>query len=212
MRATAGQRPGLQAAVRVEWFTVGWMIVEAIVSIAAGLVARSLLLTAFGLDSVIELITATILLWRLRVESSGAATARVETAEHRAQWVTASALVLLCLYVLATAVADLLGVTQSEGSIVGILISLAAVVVMPWLAWTKRRLAKELGSEALRNDAASSLTCGYMAATVLVGVVLTTLFGWWWAEGVAALVFLVWLAQETREAIEEAREGTAEDE
>lgn len=198
--------------MRVEWFTVGWMIVEAIVSIAAGLLARSLLLTAFGLDSVIELITATILLWRLRVESSGAATARVEAAEQRAQWVTAIALVLLCLYVLATAVADLLGATQSEGSIVGILISLAAVVVMPWLAWIKRRLATELGSAALRNDAASSLTCGYMAATVLVGVVLTTLFRWWWAEGVAALVFLVWLALETREAIEEAREGTAEDE
>lgn len=212
MRATVGHRPGLQAAVRVEWFTVGWMIVEAIVSIAAGLFARSLLLTAFGLDSVIELITASILLWRLRVESSGAAIARVEAAEHRAQWVTAIALVLLCLYVLATAVADLLGVTQSEGSIVGILISFAAVVVMPWLARTKRRLANELGSEALRNDAASSLTCGYMAATVLVGVVLTMMFGWWWAEGLAALVFLVWLAQETREAIEEAREGTAEDE
>jgi divalent metal cation (Fe/Co/Zn/Cd) transporter len=120
-------------------------------------------------------------------------------------------LVLLCLYVLATAITDLLGVTQSEGSTVGILISLAAVIVMPWLTWIKRRLAHELESEALRNDSASSLTCGYMAATVLVGVVFTTVFKWWWAEGVAALVFLVWLAIETREAIEEAREGTEDE-
>jgi divalent metal cation (Fe/Co/Zn/Cd) transporter len=93
--------------------------------------------------------------------------------------VTAITLVLLCIYVLATAIVDLLGVTLSEGSTIGILISLAAVAVMPWLAWIKRRLANQLGSEALRNDAASSLTCGYMAAAVLVGVVCTTLFKWW---------------------------------
>ena len=87
----------------------------------------------------------------------------------------------------------------------GILISLAAVVVMPWLAWVKRGLAQRLGSEALRNDAASSLTCGYMAAAVLIGVACTTLFNWGWAEGVAALAFLVWLVQETREAVDEVR-------
>ena len=176
------------------------------VSIGAGLLARSLLLTAFGLDSLIELITGTILLWRLRVQARGATTQQVERAERRAQGVTAIALALLCVYVLATAVADLVGVAQSEGSVIGSIMSLAAAIVMPWLAWAKRRLAHELGSEALRGDAASSLTCGYMAATVLVGVVLTTLFRWWWAESLAALVFLVWLAQETRETFEEARE------
>jgi len=111
------------------------MTVEAIVSIGAGLLARSLLLTAFGLDSVIELITGSILLWRLRVEARGASSEGVEAAERRAQLVTVVALVLLCLYVLATAGVDLLGVTRSEGSTIGILISLAAVVVMPWLAW-----------------------------------------------------------------------------
>jgi divalent metal cation (Fe/Co/Zn/Cd) transporter len=206
--ASVGQRPDLRSAVRVEWFTVGWMTIEAIVAIGAGLLASSLLLTAFGLDSVIELITGSVLLWRLRVEVRGADTEGVQAAEHRAQLVTAIALVLLCMYVLATAVVDLLGVTKSEGSTVGILISLAAAMVMPWLAWIKRRLANQLGSEALRNDAASSLTCGYMAIAVLVGVLCTTLFNWWWAEGVAALVFLVWLAQETREAIEEVRKST----
>jgi len=207
MSTGVGYRPGLQRAVRVEWFTVVWMTIEAVVAIVAGLLARSLLLTAFGLDSVIELITGSVLLWRLRVEASGTATEGVRATESRAQLVTAIALVLLCLYVLATAVADLLGVTQSEGSTIGILISLSAAVVMPWLAWIKRRLANQLESEALHNDAASSLTCGYMAATVLVGVVCTTLFKSWWAEGVAALLFLVWLVRETREAIEEVRES-----
>jgi divalent metal cation (Fe/Co/Zn/Cd) transporter len=207
MSTGVGYRPGLLRAVRVEWFTVAWMTIEAIVAIVAGLFARSLLLTAFGLDSVIELITGSVLLWRLRVEAGGAATEGVEGAEQRAQLVTAIALVLLCIYVLATAIADLVGVTPSEGSTIGVLISAAAVVVMPWLAWTKRRLASQLESEALRNDAASSLTCGYMAAAVLVGVVCTTLFKWSWAEGVAALLFLVWLVQETREAIEEVRES-----
>ena len=144
MSASVGQRPDLRSAIRVEWFTVGWMTIEAIVAIVAGLLARSLLLTAFGLDSVIELITGSVLLWRVRVEAGGAETEGVQTAEHRAQRVTAIALVLLCIYVLATAVADLLGVTQSEGSTIGILISLAAAVVMPRLAWIKRRLANRL--------------------------------------------------------------------
>jgi divalent metal cation (Fe/Co/Zn/Cd) transporter len=76
---------------------------------------------------------------------------------------------------------------------------------MPWLFWRKRRLAEALGSPALHEEAASSLTCGYMAAAVLVGVVLNAVLSWWWAQGVAALVFLVWLAQETREALATAR-------
>ena len=211
MITATGQQRVLQSAVRVEWFTVVWMTVEAIVSVGAGLLARSLLLTAFGLDSVIELITSSILLWRLRVETRRGSPAGVVAAERRAQQVTAVALVLLCLYVLAAAVVDLLGLAQSEGSTLGILISLAAVVVMPWLAWVKRGLAQRLGSEALRNDAASSLTCGYMAAAVLIGVACTTLFNWWWAEGVAALAFLVWLVQETREAVEELRGVRHED-
>ena len=94
MTANVSRLAGLHMAVRVEWFTVAWMTIEAIISIAAGLLARSLLLTAFGLDSVIELITGSVLLWRLRVEARGAANKGIEAAEHRAQQVTAIALVL----------------------------------------------------------------------------------------------------------------------
>jgi divalent metal cation (Fe/Co/Zn/Cd) transporter len=193
--------------VRIEIFTLIWMIVEAVVSVVAGVVAGSLLLTAFGIDSVIELISGAILLWRLSVEARGGNAERVERAEGRAAWVVAAALALLCLYVLASAIYGLVARAKPESSPVGIAVSAAAVVVMPWLAWTKRRLAVRLDSGALRGDAASSLTCGYMAATVLVGLVLNALLGWWWAEDAAALVFLFWLAGETREALEEARGG-----
>ena len=212
--AQPGQRTqhvlAVRAGVRIEIFTVCWMVVEAAVSIGAGVVAHSLLLIAFGLDSIIELASGGILLWRLAVEAGGGNAERVERAERRAAWVVAVALALLCLYVLASALVGLITQSKPESSAAGIAIAAAAVLVMPWLGITKRRLATRLESGALRGDAASSFTCGYMAATVLIGLVLNALFHWWWAEDIAALVFLIWLAGETREALEEARETKSE--
>lgn len=193
--------------VRLEVFTVLWMTVEAIVSIGAGILAGSLLLTAFGFDSVIELVSGGVLLWRLAVEARGGDTERVEGSERRAAMMVALALALLCVYVCASAIYGLLTSSKAEGSPVGISIAAAATIVMPGLGLWKRRLAARLNSGALRGDAASSFTCGYMAATVLAGLVLNALFHWWWAEDVAALVFLFWLVGETREAFEEAREA-----
>jgi len=202
----------VRAGVRIEVFTVLWMIVEAAVSLGAGLVAGSILLTAFGLDSVIELASGAILLWRLSVDARGGDHARVAQAERRAAWVVGIALALLCVYVLASSIYGLVAHAKPEGSPVGIAISLAALIVMPWLARTKRRLAVQLdNSGALRGDAASSLTCAYMAGAVLVGLVLNALLRWWWAEDLAALVFLFWLVGETREALEEACGGDDDD-
>ncbi len=200
----------VRMGVRVEVFTVLWMVVEAVVSIGAGVLAGSALLVAFGLDSVIELISGAILLWRLWGEERGEGMGQVERAEHVAAWVVAISLALLCLYVLVTSIYGLVIHAHPDSSLAGIVIAAAAVVVMPLLGVTKRRLAGRLGSSALRGDAASSFTCGYMAATVLLGVGLNALFQWWWAEYVAALVFLFWLVGETREALEEAR-GEKED-
>lgn len=190
--------------VRVEVFTVLWMTVEAVVSIGIGVRAASALLIAFGIDSVIELASGAILLWRLSLEARGEETEQVEQAEHRAALIVAILLAGLCLYVLVTAAYGLITRSGPEGSLAGMIIAAAAVVVMPLLGLTKRRLAARLDSSALRGDAASSFTCGYMAATVLLGVGANTLFHWWWAENVAALVFLFWLVMETREAFEEA--------
>jgi divalent metal cation (Fe/Co/Zn/Cd) transporter len=210
MSVQADRAAQVRAGVRVEVFTVLWMIVEAAVSIGAGVFAGSALLVAFGLDSVIELVSGAILLWRLWKEERGEGMEQVERAEHLAAWVVAILLALLCLYVLVTSIYGLVSRARPESSLVGIVIAAAAVVAMPLLGVTKRRLAGRLDSSALRGDAASSFNCGYMAATVLLGVGLNALFQWWWAEYVAALVFLFWLAGETREAFEEAR-GEKED-
>ncbi len=100
---------------------------------------------------------------------------------------------------------------RPEGSIAGIVISVAAVLVMLMLGLTKRRIAARIESGALRGDAASLFTCGYMAGAVLLGVGANALFQWWWTEDVASLLFLFWLVGETREALEEAHEGRAGD-
>lgn len=191
----------VRIGVRIEVFTVIWMAIEAAVSLAAGIVAGSILLAAFGLDSVIELISGTVLLWRLSVEARDGDAERAERVEYVARWIVAITLALLCVYVLVTSVVGLVTHARPQSSPVGIAIALAAVVVMPWLGVTKRRIAGCVDSDALRGDAVESFTCGYMAATVLVGLVLNGLFHWWWAEDLAALLFLVWLLRETREAI-----------
>jgi divalent metal cation (Fe/Co/Zn/Cd) transporter len=197
----------VRQGVRIEVITVIWMVIEMAVSILAGITSGSALLIAFGLDSLIELVSGSILLWRLQVENQGGDVERVERAEQRAAWVVAVGLALLCVYVLVTAAYELLTHSQPESSPAGIGISAAALVIMPYLAVSKRRIAQRIHSDALRGDAANSITCAYMAGTVLAGLVLNSLFGWWWVESVAALLFLFWLVRETREAFEEAREG-----
>jgi divalent metal cation (Fe/Co/Zn/Cd) transporter len=201
----------LKMGVRIEVITILWMVVEMAVSIGAGIAARSVLLTAFGVDSLIELVSGSILLWRLSTENRGEDLGSVRQAERRAAWVVAVSLSLLCAYVLISSVYLLLTHAKPESSVIGIGISAAALLIMPWLAVSKRRISKRINSAALAGDSANSMTCAYMAATVLVGLVFNTLFGLWWVEYVAALVFLVWLVLETREVFAEAREETGED-
>ncbi len=206
-RARTERGQAVRAGVRVEQLSVGWMTVEAIVALTAGLLARSLLLTAFGIDSVIELVTGGVLLWRLSTEARGGSLERVERAEVRAAWVTGVGLVLLCLYIVASVGVGLWTHSQPESAPAGIALALVALVGMPLLARRKRAIAARIDSAALRGDAACSMTCAYMAATLLVGLVLTAAFGWWWAEDVAALGFLYWLIGEARETLEGARAG-----
>jgi divalent metal cation (Fe/Co/Zn/Cd) transporter len=205
-RSAPQRAADIELGIRLESVTVAWMVVEAAVAIGAGLLAHSLLLVAFGLDSVIELVSGTVLLWRLSVEAGGGDLERVERAERRATWIVAIALAGLCVYVLATAISGVVTEQRPDRAPAGIAVATAAVVVMPLLALAKRRVARRIGSEALRGDAASSMTCGYMAAAVLVGLVPDAQPGWWWAEDVVALVFLIWLIGETREVFGEARD------
>jgi divalent metal cation (Fe/Co/Zn/Cd) transporter len=209
MSGSPDRKTSLLAGVRVEIMTVVWMVIEAAIAISAGILARSVLLTSFGLDSLIELVTAAVLLWRLTAETRHVPTERVERAEVRAAWITGVALVLLCIYILATSGLALALGLRPERSYVGIGLALSALIVMPLLVRSKRRIAGEIQSSALRADAACSVTCAYMAAALLVGLALNAVFGWWWADSVAALGLLYWIGSEAREALLSARDGVA---
>ena len=197
----------LRTGVRLEILTVAWMAVEAVLAIGAGVVARSVLLTAFGADSVIELLSGGVLLWRLGRESSGRSLEAVEDVEGRAAWISAILLGLLCAYVLVSSIAGLIFQVRPEASPLGIAVAAAAVLVMPLLAWRKRAVNLTIGSSALRADIAEAITCAYLAGTTLFGVALAALSGWWWVEYLAAFALLFWLAREALEAFGSAGEG-----
>jgi divalent metal cation (Fe/Co/Zn/Cd) transporter len=196
----------LRVGVRLEVFTVVWMAAEAVLAIGAGVAARSVLLTGFGLDSIIELLSGVTLLWRLSSEARGSGTSHIEGVERRATRISAVLLVLLCTYLLIFGLGGLVLRQRPEASLLGVAVAAAAVVAMPILAWRKRQANATIGSAALRADIAETITCAYMAAATLAGAGLNLLFGWWWAEYLAALALLVFVAMETKEAIEAARE------
>jgi len=202
LRATAIRR-----GIRLETFTVAWMAIEAVLAIGAGIAARSVLLTAFGADSLIELLSGATLLWRLRVEAAGGSDSRVESVEKRAIWISAVLLILLCTYVAITSIAGFVLRIQPERSWLGVAVSAAAVVVMPWLAARKRAANHTIQSAALRADIAESATCAFLAGVTLIGAAINAITGLWWVEYLAAVVLLRWLIPEAREALEAARSG-----
>jgi divalent metal cation (Fe/Co/Zn/Cd) transporter len=193
----------IRAGIRVEWLTIAWMTVEALVSIGAGLSARSIALIGFGVDSVIELVSAGALLWRLRLESVGAVatTSSGPRAERLASRVVGWSLLLLAVYIVGQSAYDLWTHAASESSPIGIALAAAALVVMPWLIRTKRRVASAINSPALKGDAAGGVVCAYMAGTLLAGLVLRAVFGWWWADPVAALGIVYFIVREGREVL-----------
>ena len=205
----ASVRSAARVGVRLEIVTVVWMVVEASLAIGAGVVARSVLLTTFGADSLIELLSGGLLLWRLDAESTGGDLERVERTEIAATRLSAALLVALCFYVVATSAAGLFAHVEPDRSFLGLGVAAAALVVMPALAHGKRRVNRVLESSALRADIAETTVCAGMAATVLLGVALHASLGWWWAEYAAAVGLLGWLVVETREVLEAARAGRA---
>ncbi len=200
VRASAAD---IRAGIRVEWLSIAWMTVEALVSIAAGLAARSIALIGFGADSVIELVSAGVVLWRLRLEpvDAVATTPRGERAERQAARVVGWSLLLLAVYIAGRSAYNLWTQDASDSSPVGIATAAAALVVMPWLIRTKRKVASAINSPALKGDAACGVVCVYMAATLLAGLVLQAVFGWWWADPVAALGIVYFIVHEAREVL-----------
>jgi divalent metal cation (Fe/Co/Zn/Cd) transporter len=191
----------IREAFRLEYITLAWMTVEAAVAIGSGLAAGSLTLTAFGIDSLIELASAAVLVWRLNVElRHGQAFA--ETAERTASRIGGALLIALAAYVVAAAGWKLWMREGAEFSLPGLIITVLAIPVMYFLARRKLQVADALGSRAMRADAVESITCGWLAVVVVVALLAQLVTGAWWVDPLASLAVVWFLVHEGREAWE----------
>lgn len=198
---TLDRRALVAKAFRLEWVTIGWMVIEAGVAIAAGVAAASLSLMAFGLDSAIELISACVLIWRLSVELRQGAEFS-ESAEQLASRIGGALLFALAAYVVASAAWSLGTGHGQQFSAPGLAVTAAAIPVMYFLARRKLKVAEAIGSRALRADAVESITCGYLAVVVVIGLMAELLTGFWWVDAVTSLAIVWFLVKEGREAWE----------
>jgi divalent metal cation (Fe/Co/Zn/Cd) transporter len=191
------RRASLRRGLFLEFFTVGWNVLEAVVGLTAGIAAGSVALVGFALDSIVEASSGSILIWRLRSESTGSEPA--EELERKAVRFVAVAFFGLAAYVGARAGLDLVSGSPPEESIVGIVLAVVSLVVMPLLAWRKGVVARELDSRALQADSTQTTLCTYLSAFLLVGLAANATLGWWWADPLTALAIAVFAAREGRE-------------
>lgn len=189
----------IRRAFRLEWLTIIWMMVETAVAISAGVVAHSLLLFAFGIDSVIEIVSACVLIWRLSVELRRGR-AFSEAAERRASRIAGALLFALALYVVAGAAWALWQHQGAEFSTPGLILTVAAIPIMYFLSRQKLAVAEQLGSRALRADAVESITCGWLSLVVVIGLVAQFALRVWWVDSAASLAIVYFLIKEGREA------------
>ena len=177
---------------RLEYLTIGWNSVEGIVAVGAGIVAGSIALVGFGVDSVIEVSSGAIVLWRL---ASG------EHREKLALRLVGFSFLALCAYIAFDAAKSLLYREPPETTYVGIGVAALSLVVMPILARAKRKVAAELCSRAMHADSRQTDLCAYLSAILLGGLILNAVFGWWWADPAAALIMVPIIAKEGVEAL-----------
>jgi divalent metal cation (Fe/Co/Zn/Cd) transporter len=189
----------VRQAFWLEWVTIAWMVIEAIVAITSGLAAHSITLLAFGLDSVIELVSAGVLIWRLTVELRHGQKFS-EDAEQRACKIGGALLFALAAYVVISAGWSLWTQRAEEFSTPGLLVALAAIPIMYFLAKRKIAIAEKIGSRALRADAMESVTCGWLSVVVVVGLAAQYVIGAWWIDSVTSLGIVWFLVKEGREA------------
>lgn len=189
----------IHRAFVLEWLTLGWMLIEAVVAIAAAAGAHSLSLLAFGVDSLIELTSASVLLWRLTIELRHGQRFS-EQAEQTASRIGGGLLFALAFYVLVSGALSLWRGRGQEFSAAGLALTIAAIPIMLWLARKKLAIADKLGSSALRTDAAESIACGYLSAAIVVGLLAQLLLGAWWVDAATSLAIVYFLVKEGREA------------
>lgn len=191
----------LAQALRLEWFTVAWNLLEGLIAMAAAWAAGSVVLWGFGLDSAIETASGAVLVWRLRQElRGGLGEDEVEELERRAgRWV-AAALGLLALWVAFDALRALLLQEKPEPSWVGCALTAVSLLLMWALARSKKRLSQRLASSALAADAFQTTACWWLSLATLGGLALNLAWGWWWADPLAALAIAALVATEARRA------------
>ena len=181
---------------RIRWIvgaTIAYNLVEAIVAITAGTIASSAALIGFGLDSVIEVLSAAAVAWQFTRKDP-------ERWEKGTLRVIAIAFFALAAYVMVSSALALAGQQQVQHSALGIVITALSVVIMPFLSLAERRAGRELGSATAVADSKQTLICTYLSAAVLLGLVANSLFGWWWADAIAGLVIAVFAIREGVEA------------
>ncbi len=189
-----GRRRTLQRRVRaVVAATIAYNLVEAAVALTAGRAASSSALVGFGLDSVVEVLSAAAVAWQFAGRDP-------EARERAAMRLIAVAFLALAAFVTVEAARALLGAAEPDRSTVGIVLAAVSLVVMPGLSWFERRTGRELGSASAVADSRQTLLCAWLSAVLLAGLVLNAALGWWWADPVAALVIAAWAAKEGVEA------------
>jgi divalent metal cation (Fe/Co/Zn/Cd) transporter len=183
--------------------TVSWNILEGIIAVSAGLLAGSVALLGFGIDSFIETASGAVVGWRFREELRGKSGEKVEKIEKRALKITSVLLLLLAIYILFDALRRLLGFGgHPEHSLIGIIITCVSLIFMPILALAKIRTAGSIESRSLRKDAYETITCSWLSLTTLGGLLLNATLGWWWADPAAALLLIPFIV---REGLEDLR-------
>lgn len=198
MDTVIAARPALLRRARLlEIFTIAWNSLEGIIAIGLGLLAGSIALVGFGIDSVIETSSGVILLWRLQ---GGRDAEQDDAAERRALRLVGASLLALGIYVAGDAALSLARRDAPDASLAGIVLAAVSLFVMPLLARAKYRLAGQLDSEALRADGTQTIICAYLSAMLLAGLALNAQFGWWWADPVAALGMVPIIVREGLEA------------
>lgn len=195
----AERAPFIQQAFRLEWFTIAWMTIESVVAIGAGISAHSLSLTAFGIDSFIELASAGVLIWRLSVELKHGHNFS-ENAERTASKICGFLLFALAAYIIAVSAWGLWTRQGEAFSWPGLVVTLLAIPIMYMLAKRKLVVAAKLGSRALRADAVEAVTCGWLSFVVVLGLLTQLALNAWWVDSVTSLAILWFVIKEGREA------------
>lgn len=191
---TAERTAVLRRRIRiVVAITIAWNVIEAVVALIAGGMASSAALIGFGLDSIVEVLSAAAVAWQFAAPDP-------ERREKTALRVIAVSFFGLAAYVTVDALLSLTGLREPEHSAVGIVLAALSLAVMPFLSWFERRTGRELGSASAVADSKQTLICTYLSAALLIGLVLNTLFGWAWADSLAALVIAGFAIREGIEA------------